>query len=96
MTAGQENALQSAEEYLEYSAFSRSGLIDQLKFEGYSTKDATFGVDSVNADWMEQAAKSAKEYLDYSAFSHKGLVDQLEFEASPSEQAEYGVNKAGL
>jgi Host cell surface-exposed lipoprotein len=43
-TVGQENARQSAEDYLAYSAFSRQGLIAQLEYEGYSTKDATYGV----------------------------------------------------
>ena len=37
-TAGQENARESAEGYLDYSAFSRKGLIDQLEYEGYSTQ----------------------------------------------------------
>ena len=40
-----EQAALSAEQYLEYSAFSRSGLIDQLKFEGFTTEQATYGVD---------------------------------------------------
>jgi hypothetical protein len=58
-TAGQENARRSAESYLETSGFSRSGLIKQLKFEGYSTEDATYGVDAISPDWNEQAAKTA-------------------------------------
>ena len=56
-TAGQENARRSAESYLDGQAFSRSGLIKQLKFDGYSTADATYGVDAVSPDWNEQAAK---------------------------------------
>jgi hypothetical protein len=43
-TVAQENARKSAESYLSHSAFSRSGLIDQLKFEGYSTQQAAYGV----------------------------------------------------
>lgn len=31
-----EQAVKMAENYLEYTAFSRSGLIEQLKFEGVS------------------------------------------------------------
>ena len=31
-------------EYLENSSFSRSGLIEQLKFEGFTTAQATYGV----------------------------------------------------
>jgi hypothetical protein len=83
-------------EYLDYSAFSREGLIDQLKYEGYSKEDATYGVDSTNAHWNEQAIKSAKEYLDYSSFSRGALIDQLIYEGYTREQAEYGVSKTGL
>jgi hypothetical protein len=43
-TAGQENARRSAESYLDTSPFSRSGLIEQLKFEGYTEQQAVYGV----------------------------------------------------
>jgi hypothetical protein len=95
-TVSQKNARKSAENYLDFSAFSRTGLIKQLEFEKYSTEDATYGVDAVNADWNEQAAKSAKNYLDTMAFSRSGLIDQLEFEGFTPAQAEYGVGTTGL
>ncbi len=44
-TRSEENAIRSAEQYLSISAFSRSGLIDQLEFEGFTTEQATYGVD---------------------------------------------------
>ncbi len=34
----------SAKSYLEYSSFSRQGLIDQLKYEGFSQSQAEYGV----------------------------------------------------
>jgi hypothetical protein len=40
-----EQAWKSAESYLEFSAFSRSGLIGQLEYEGFTTEQATYGVD---------------------------------------------------
>ena len=95
-TVAQSNAKKSATSYLKYSAFSRTGLIDQLEFEGFSTADATYGVDAQNADWNAQAAKSAKSYLKYSAFSRIGLIDQLVFEGYTQAQAEYGVGTTGL
>lgn len=94
ISAGQQNAIGSAQQYLEFSAFSRSGLIDQLEYEGYSTEDATFAVDSLNVDWNEQAAKSARQYLEYTSFSRSGLIDQLVYEGFTYAQAEYGVNAA--
>ena len=95
MSLAQENAVQSAEDYLSFTAFSRTGLIEQLEFEGYSTADATFAVDYHKVDWNEQAAKSAQQYLDFSSFSRQELVDQLKFEGFTPEQAEYGVTQVG-
>ncbi|GAA4606163.1 hypothetical protein GCM10023107_75020 [Actinoplanes octamycinicus] len=96
LTVAQQNAVEKAADYLSYSSFSRSGLIKQLKFEGFSTKDATFGVDAQKADWNEQAAKKAAEYLDFSSFSRSGLIKQLKFEGFTTKQANYGVKKVGL
>jgi hypothetical protein len=90
------NAVESAQSYLDYSAFSRKGLIEQLEFEDYSSADATFAVDYINPDWNEQAAKSAEQYLDYSSFSRQGLIEQLVYEGFSQSQAEYGVDQAGL
>ncbi|MDR7357315.1 Ltp family lipoprotein [Paeniglutamicibacter sulfureus] len=95
-TLSQQNALRSAENYLGFSAFSRTGLISQLEFEDYSTKDATWAVDRVTVDWNEQAAKSAEQYLEFTAFSRKGLIEQLVYEGYTKKQAEYGVGKTGL
>jgi hypothetical protein len=94
LTRAQQNARESAESYLDYSAFSRSGLIDQLVYEQYSKADATIAVDSLNVDWQEQAYKSAKSYLDYSSFSLPELIDQLEYEAFSKADATYGASKA--
>ncbi|MGX1810985.1 Ltp family lipoprotein [Nocardia sp. NPDC055321] len=94
LTSGQRNAIQSAQQYLDFSAFSRSGLIDQLEYEEFSTADATFAVDSLDVDWNEQAAKSAKQYLEYTSFSRSGLIDQLVYEGFTRAQAEYGANAA--
>lgn len=95
-TLSQQNALRAAASYLEYTAFSRTSLIEQLEFEEYSKKDATWAVDRVTVDWNEQAVKSAESYLDYTAFSRKGLIDQLVFEGFTRKQAEHGVSKTGL
>ncbi|MBF6427834.1 Ltp family lipoprotein [Nocardia cyriacigeorgica] len=94
LSPGQRNAVQAAEQYLELSAFSRSGLIDQLEYEGYSTEDATFAVDSLNVDWNEQAKRSAEQYLELTSFSLSALIDQLVYEGFTREQAEYGANAA--
>ena len=50
MTIGQKNALESAKDYLAFTAFSYEGLIEQLEFEDYSHEDAVFAADNCGAD----------------------------------------------
>ena len=76
-------------------AFSRSGLIKQLEYEGYTKEEATYAVDHCGADWKEQAAKSAASYLRTMSFSRDGLIKQLEYEGFTHEQAVYGVEQNG-
>lgn len=95
-TVAQSNARRAAENYLSVMAFSRSGLIEQLQYEGYSKGDATYAVDAVNVDWKEQAAKKAQEYLNTMPFSRASLLDQLLFEGFSQAEAQYGVGQSGL
>ncbi|MGL5352789.1 MAG: Ltp family lipoprotein [Clostridium sp.] len=89
------NCIRSAKKYIAYTAFSRSGLISQLEYEGYSNESAIYSVDSLSIDWNEQSAKMAKKYLDYTAFSRSGLYDQLAHEGFSDEQIQYGLSKVG-
>ena len=50
-TPSRKNARQKAKDYLDTSSFSRSGLIKQLEFEGFSKQDSTYGVDALTVDW---------------------------------------------
>ena len=93
VTTGQKNALKSAKNYLSLMGFSKSGLIKQLEFDGYSSGDATYAAENCNANWNEQAAKSAKNYLDTMPFSKSELIHQLEFDGYSKEEAEYGAIK---
>lgn len=101
LTGPQNNAVRSAEQYLNMAGFSRDGLIQQLSSdagEGFSVSDATAAVDSLSVDWNENAAKSAKEYLSISGFSCKGLIEQLSSSAGDKytkAQATYGAQQAG-
>jgi colicin import membrane protein len=95
-TLSQKNAVKKAEDYINIMAFSRSGLIEQLEFEGFSNEDATYAVDQVSVDWREQAVKKAEEYLNMMAFSRSGLIEQLEFEGFSKEDATYAVDTIGF
>ena len=96
LTTSQKNAMRTAQQYLAFTAFSYSGLIDQLEYEKYSLEDATFAADHCGADWNQQAALCAENYLDFTSFSRGGLIDQLKYEGFSQEQAEYGANAVGL
>ncbi len=101
LTNQQQNAARSARQYLNMTAFSRQGLIDQLSSsagDGYAVQDATIAVDSLNVDWNAEAVQSAKQYLKMSPFSCNGLIQQLDSSAGEKftvAQATYGAQQAG-
>lgn len=102
VSAGQEQALRAAEQYLAIMPLSRRGLIEQLSSsagEGFSVKDATYAADHVEVDWNEQAVKAAKQYLELMPMSRAGLIHQLESRAGDGfthAQAVHGAKGAGL
>jgi SOS response regulatory protein OraA/RecX len=90
------NAVQKAHEYLQFEAFSKKGLASQLKYEGFSTYDATYGASHSGANWMKQAVRKAKEYLKFESFSRSGLIQQLKYEGFTPSQALHGALAVGL
>jgi hypothetical protein len=88
-------AVRAAQQYLQSQAFSLKGLISQLKYEGFSTSDATYGASHAGANWTQQAVRAAKEYLRSQAFSLKGLISQLKYGGFSASQATYGASRSG-
>jgi hypothetical protein len=95
-TTSQVNAVKKAQSYLEYSGFSRKGLIKQLAFEGFSNADATYGADHAGASWTAEAEQKAQSYMDYSSFSRVSLIKQLKFEGFTADEAAHGADSVGL
>jgi len=101
-TVAQQNAIESAQSYLDMSGFSRAGLIQQLSSkagEGFKRDDAVFAVNHVKVDWNKEAVESAKSYLEMSSFSRGGLIQQLSSKSGEQftrAQATYAANRAGL
>lgn len=95
-TIGEANAIRKAEVYLSLGGFSKKGLLEQLKFEGYSAAEATYAVENVLVDWDEQAAMKAETYMSVQPFSKSGLIDQLRFEGFTDSQAAYGASTVGF
>lgn len=92
---GDNEAIESAKDYIELSGFSYEGLISQLEYEGFSHDKAVYGADNCGADWQAEALESAKDYINISGFSYNGLVKQLEYEKFTHEQAVYGADNCG-
>ena len=42
-----EQAVKKEQQYLDYMSFSKSGLIDQLEFEGFTPAQAEYGANAV-------------------------------------------------
>lgn len=101
-TVAQEQAIKSAESYLDMTGFSRAGLLDQLTSqagENFKEADAKFAVDHIDADWNAEAVESAEAYLKMGGFSRASLIEQLTSpvgEQFTKAQATYAVNKVGL
>jgi hypothetical protein len=94
-TVSQRNAVAKGASYLRSSSFSRTGLIEQLQYEGFSLADATYGTDAQGADWNAQAVKKGASYLRSSSFSRSGLISQLQYEDFSLAEATYGTDAQG-
>ncbi|HIY94373.1 MAG TPA: Ltp family lipoprotein [Candidatus Rothia avicola] len=91
-------ALEAAEDYIEFSDFSYAGLYDQLTSEygsQFTPEQAQYAVDNVNADWNQEALDAARSYLEISEMSDARLFDQLTSEYGSQftpEQAQYAID----
>jgi hypothetical protein len=88
------NCRAKANEYLDYTAFSKPGLVEQLVYEGFDETMAQGVVDSLDVDWENQCALKAKDYLEFSSFSESGLRDQLAYEGFTPGEIDYAIEVA--
>lgn len=95
LSLGRRNAIKSAQSYLKLTSFSRKGLVDQLRYEGYTDDEAVFAVDFLEPDFYAEAAEAAASYLRLTSFSKTGLYDQLIYEGFSEDEAAYGVAAVG-
>ena len=94
-TMGEKNALKKARDYFNVGNFSYSGLIKQLRYNGFSNSEATFAADHCGADWKMQAALKAQAYLSLMPFSSSGLAEQLQYEGFTMEQIAFALAANG-
>lgn len=95
ISTGETNAVKKAKQYLSIIPYSYNGLIEQLKYEGFTEEEAIYAANHCEADWFEQAAKKAADYLELMAYSEDRLIEQLEYSGFTHEQAVYGAEQNG-
>lgn len=98
LTMQEQQAQRSAQNYLDIMGMSRSGLIKQLEFDGFTRDEAKAAVKSLDPkpDWNDEAAQAAQNYLDTMGMSRSGLIEQLRFDGFTKAQAEHGADEVGL
>lgn len=92
ITIGQENALDKATSYIEFSDFSQHSLRKQLEFEGFTSEEIDYALEYVPVDYEQEASDRALAYYTTQSLSKTGVRDQLEFEGFTSEQIEYAIS----
>ena len=94
-----EQALKSAQNYVDTLHFSRQGLKQQLTSEygsGFSEEAAEYALEHVDVDYKQEAVEAAQSYLDAMSFSREGLKQQLTSEYGSGfteEEAEYALDQ---
>ena len=86
-----EQAVITAQGYLEVLPFSRADLHGQLIFHGFSQEEADYGVSSCGADWKEQALRAARE-IDDPTTSREAIRAYLEFCSFSESEIEYALD----
>lgn len=91
-TGGTATASSRARQYLGVQNFSRSGLISQLEYDGYSEADATAAADALNLDWTDQARQRAAYFAGTQQWTRDQMVSQLEYEGWSADDAAAGAD----
>lgn len=91
----EESVYVTALKRLDFSAFSKQALIEQLESEGHAEEDILTIIEVLKLDFNEQAALKAQEYM---RDPEKWTVDTLaaylvKWEYFTEEEAEYGVSR---
>lgn len=88
---GEQNALNSATGYINYSDFSEQKLRDQLKYEGFTEDEIDYAIDNVIADYNQEASDRATIYYTTQSLSKARVIQQLEYEGYTQSQIEYAI-----
>lgn len=93
-----QNALKSAQDYVDIMHFSKAKLYDQLTAEygeGYPAEAAEYAIENVVVDYNEEALEAAQNYQETMPMSDQRLFDQLTSEYGEQfteKQARYAID----
>ena len=85
------DAVGEAKKYIKTFAVSKEGMIDKLKYKGYSASEAKEAAEKCGADWKKEAQECAEKYLDGFAYSYDRLKRQLTSEGFTEDEIEYAM-----
>lgn len=102
LSVSQQEAMDSAQSYVDFGQFSKAKLIRQLSsgvVENYTKAEATYAATHIDVDYKQEALQAAELYLEIGGFSRATLIKQLTSSAGEEftkEQAIYAADQVGL
>ena len=89
-----EQALDKAQNYVDFTSFSEADLRGQLEYHEFSPEAIQFALDNVNVDYQAECIEKAKNYLEFASFSEADLREQLEYHKFSEEHISVAIVEA--
>ena len=89
-----EQALDKAQNYVDFTSFSEADLRRQLEYHEFSPEAIQFALDNVNVDYQAECIEKAKNYLEFASFSEADLREQLEYHKFSEEHISVAIVEA--
>lgn len=89
-----EQALDKAQNYVDFTSFSEADLRRQLEYHEFSPEAIQFALDNVNVDYQAECIEKAKNYLEFTSFSEADLREQLEYHKFSEEHISVAIVEA--
>ena len=88
-----EQALDKAQNYVDFTSFSEADLRRQLEYHEFSPEAIQFALDNVNVDYQAECIEKAKSYLELTSFSEADLREQLEYHEFNEEHINVAIEE---
>ena len=88
-----EQALDKAQNYVDFTSFSEADLRRQLEYHEFSPEAIQFALDNVNVDYQAECIEKAESYLELTSFSEADLREQLEYHEFNEEHINVAIEE---